>query len=250
MKKSKRITLTAAAMVLSAGLATGGTLAYLNSVTETKTNTFTSSKNISTTLTETEWTEDSGKNYIPGAVIRKNPVMTNDSDEAIYMAIKVDYTDNLGDPMSATDFKKYAEITDYNTDDWEKVSINSDGSEIWIYKTAVKAGESTDALFNNVKVNAQITEEWSTLAKTTTIYKCDADGNKLDAINVETEKYDPTVIYKDQDGNIVDAGTLPTFNIKVTGFAVQASTFNTYKDAQPELIELVNTKTSQDAQFN
>ena len=66
MKKSKRITLTAAAMVLSAGLATGGTLAYLNSVTETKTNTFTSSKNISTTLTETEWTEDSGKNYIPG----------------------------------------------------------------------------------------------------------------------------------------------------------------------------------------
>ena len=39
MKKSKKITLTAAAMVLSAGLAAGGTLAYLNSVTETKTNT-------------------------------------------------------------------------------------------------------------------------------------------------------------------------------------------------------------------
>lgn len=250
MKKSKRITLTAAAMVLSAGLATGGTLAYLNSVTETKTNTFTSSKNISTTLTETEWIEDSGKNYIPGDVIRKNPVMTNDSDEAIYMAIKVDYTDNLGDPMSATDFKKYAEITDYNEDDWEKVAQNSDGSEIWIYKTAVKAGESTDALFNNVKVNAQITEEWSTLAKTTTIYKCDADGNKIEVIDVKTDEYDPTIIYKDQDGNIVDAGTLPTFNIKVTGFAVQASTFNTYKDAQPGLIELVNTKTSQDAQFN
>ena len=154
-------------------------------------------------------------------------VMTNDSDEAIYMAIKVDYTDNLGDPMSATDFKKYAEITDYNEDDWEKVAQNSDGSEIWIYKTAVKAGESTDALFNNVKVNAQITEEWSTLAKTTTIYKCDADGNKIEVIDVKTDEYDPTIIYKDQDGNIVDAGTLPTFNIKVTGFAVQASTFNT-----------------------
>lgn len=53
-------------MVLSAGLAAGGTLAYLNSVTETKTNTFTSGKNITTTLTETDWTEDSGKNYIPG----------------------------------------------------------------------------------------------------------------------------------------------------------------------------------------
>ena len=127
---------------------------------------------------------------------------------------------------------------------------DNEGEPLPGVSVAVKAGESTDALFNNVKVNAQITEEWSTLAKTTTVYKCDADGNKLDVINVETEKYDPTVIYKDQDGNIVDAGTLPTFNIKVTGFAVQASTFNTYKDAQPELIELVNTKTSQDAQFN
>ena len=53
MNKMKKITATAAAMVLSAGIAVGGTLAYLNSVTETKTNTFTSSKNITTTLTET-----------------------------------------------------------------------------------------------------------------------------------------------------------------------------------------------------
>ena len=47
----KKITATAAAMVLSAGIAVGGTRAYLNSVSETKTNTFTSSKNITTTLT-------------------------------------------------------------------------------------------------------------------------------------------------------------------------------------------------------
>ena len=56
MNKMKKITATAAAMAISAGLAVGGTLAYLNSVTETKTNTFTSGKNITTTLTETEWT--------------------------------------------------------------------------------------------------------------------------------------------------------------------------------------------------
>ena len=66
MNKMKKITATAAAMVLSAGIAVGGTLAYLNSVTETKTNTFTSSKNITTTLTETEWLENSGKDYTPG----------------------------------------------------------------------------------------------------------------------------------------------------------------------------------------
>ena len=43
--------------------------------------------------------------------------------------------------------------------------------------------------------------------------------------------------------------TTDTFNIKVTGFAVQASTFADYNDAQPELMKLVNSKTSADAQF-
>ena len=234
MTTCKKITLTAAAMVLSAGLAVGGTLAYLNAVTETKTNTFTSSRNITTTLTETEWTSDSGKNYLPGDVIKKNPVMNNESDQPVYMAVKVDYLDDKGNLMSAEEFKKYASITDYDNDNWKMATVNSDGSEVWIYMTAVEAGESTEALFNNV---------------TATIYKCDADGNKLSIIDTTKEQYDPTVIYKDADGNIVSAGTLPTFNIKVTGFAVQASTFADYNEAQPELIKLVNSKTSADAQF-
>ena len=250
MKKSKKITLTAAAMVLSAGLAAGGTLAYLNSVTETKTNTFTSGKNITTTLTETDWTEDSGKNYIPGDVIRKNPVMTNESDQPVYMAIKVDYSDAQGNLMSAEEFAKYAEVTDFNKTDWEKISINSDGSEIWLHKSEVAAESKTNALFNNVKVNTGISEEWSSKAKTTTVYKCDAEGNKLEIIDTTTQKYDPAVIYKDAQGNIVDAGTLPTFNIKVTGFAVQASTFEDADAACGELVKLVNTKTPSDAQFN
>ena len=126
-----------------------------------------------------------------------------------------------------------ASITDYDNDNWKMATVNSDGSEVWIYMTAVEAGESTEALFNNVTVNAGITEEWSSAAKTTTIYKCDADGNKLSIIDTTKEQYDPTVIYKDADGNIVSAGTLPTFNIKVTGFAVQASTFADYNEAQP-----------------
>lgn len=106
MTTCKKITLTAAAMVLSAGLAVGGTLAYFNAVTETKTNTFTSSRNITTTLTETEWTSDSGKNYLPGDVIKKNPVMNNESDQPVYMAVKVDYLDDKGNLMSAEELKK------------------------------------------------------------------------------------------------------------------------------------------------
>ena len=175
--------------------------------------------------------------------------MNNESDQPVYMAVKVDYLDDKGNLMSAEEFKKYASITDYDNDNWKMATVNSDGSEVWIYMTAVEAGESTEALFNNVTVNAGITEEWSSAAKTTTIYKCDADGNKLSIIDTTKEQYDPTVVYKDADGNIVSAGTLPTFNIKVTGFAVQASTFADYNAAQPELIKLVNSKTSADAQF-
>jgi hypothetical protein len=175
--------------------------------------------------------------------------MINESDQAVYMAIKVDYADADGNLMSAETFKKYAAVTDYDKTNWEMVSSNKDGSEIWVYKKAVDANSSTEALFNNVEVYTGITEEWSELTKKTTIYKCDEDGNKIGIVDVTTEQYDPTVVYKDAEDNIVDAGTLPTFNIKVTGFAVQASTFADYKEAQPELISLVNSKTAADAQF-
>ena len=249
MKGKQKILLLVCSVIAVVSVSCMAAYALLKTVTETKTNTFTSSRNITTTLTETEWTSDSGKNYLPGDVIKKNPVMNNESDQPVYMAVKVDYLDDNGNLMSAEEFKKYASITDYDNDNWKMATVNSDGSEVWIYMTAVEAGESTEALFNNVTVNTGITEEWSSAAKTTTIYKCDADGNKLSIIDTTKEQYDPTVVYKDADGNIVSAGTLPTFNIKVTGFAVQASTFADYNEAQPELIKLVNSKTSDDAQF-
>lgn len=131
MNKMKKITATAAAMVLSAGIAVGGTLAYLNSVTETKTNTFTSSKNITTTLTETEWLENSGKDYTPGDVIKKNPVMINESDQAVYMAIKVDYADADGNLMSAETFKSTQQL---------RIMTRLTGRWYRLIKTEVKSG--------------------------------------------------------------------------------------------------------------
>ena len=75
------------------------------------------------------------------------------------MAIKVDYADADGNLMSAETFKKYAAVTDYDKTNWEMVSSNKDGSEIWVYKKAVDANSSTEALFNNVEVYTGITEE-------------------------------------------------------------------------------------------
>lgn len=257
MTKKKRIGTTIAAMTLTAALAVGGTLAYLQAVTETKKNVFTSSKNITTELTETDWTEESGSDYTPGKVIKKNPVMVNDSstDQKIYVAVKVDYVGS-DDQMTAYDtFKKYAQVytgTDsaldtYNAN-WTKVSTNADGSEIWVYQTAIAGGESTGALFDGMKVNAGITEEWNQKAKTTSVYTVDAEGNKsAEPVNVTTETFDPTVKYVDADGNTVDAGTLPTFRVDVTGFAIQEDNMD-LATATTELVKLVNTRTA--VQFN
>lgn len=259
MANKKRIAMTLGAMALTAVIAIGGTLAYLSSVTETKTNTFTSGKDVSTELTETEWNEDSGKDYTPGKVIAKNPVMTNDteSETDIYVAVKLDYIGNDGKLMSYDDFKKYAEaqttLADTNkdgfTDSWEKIRENADGSEIWVVKTKLAKNASTDAIFDSIKVNAGITEVWTESAKTTKTYKVDAGGNKT-LVNTDTETYDPTYTYVDADGKKVDAATLPTFEIKVTGFAIQAEGFteeggNTITDEGiKELVKLVNSKSA------
>lgn len=252
MANKKRIATTIGAMALTAVLAVGGTLAYLSSVTETKTNTFSSGKDISTELTETEWNENSGKDYTPGKVIKKNPQLTNESTENtdIWVAVKLDYVGSDGKLMKYDDFKKYAQVytgTDDKLDaynaNWIKKATNADGSEIWMYKTTLAKGTSTEAIFDGVVVNAGITEEWTQEAKTTNTYKI-VDGEKV-LVNTETETYDPVVVYYDESGNKVDAGTLPTFEIKVTGFAVQADGLSS-DAAYTELKGLANDKTDPD----
>ena len=42
--------------------------------------------------------------------------MNNESDQPVYMAVKVDYLDDKGNLMSAEEFKKYASITDYDNE--------------------------------------------------------------------------------------------------------------------------------------
>lgn len=259
MANKKRIATTLGAMALTAVIAIGGTLAYLSSITETKTNTFTSSKDVTTELTETEWKEDSGKDYTPGQVIAKNPVMINESSSAtdIFVAVKLDYVGSDGSLMGYEAFKKYAEAQTTGTDadkngfndQWEKIRENADGSEIWVVKAKLAKGASTAAIFDSIKVYAGITEEWTSSAKTTKTYKLDAEGNRT-LVNTTTEVYDPTITYYNEKGEKVDAGTLPQFEIKVTGFAVQAEGF-TEADGKTitdlginELIKLVNSKST------
>ena len=249
MTKGKRIAVTVSAMALSAAMAIGGTLAYLNSVTETKTNTFSTSKNIVTELTETEWNEDSGSDYYPGKVIAKNPVMKNDSTEPVWMAIKVSYIDNDSNAVSYDTFKKYAAVSTNETDadndgindNWVKIH-QSDDYEAWMYKGTVAANSSTGSLFDNVTVSAGIKKIWNVSESTTTVKKY-VNG---ELVNVDVTKSEPEseVTYYDEEGNVIkDAAKLPSFEIKVKGFAVQSTDVN-QDTAKTELLTLIaNTVT-------
>lgn len=241
MTNKKRIATTLGAMALTAVIAIGGTLAYLSSVTETKTNTFTSSKDITTELTET-FNPEEAASYTPGQVITKAPVMTNQSSSAepIWVAVSLDYT-NGASSITYEEFKKYAEVQGLNVTEWQKIGTAAGGQELYIYKTTLAVGDSTKPIFQSVKVDAVIKKVWKHGTSGEIIYTKDAAGNLID-VKDNTELVDSTKYY-DKDGKEMSyedakAG-LPTFTIDVKGYAVQSSDV-TFELAQAELIKLAD----------
>lgn len=244
--KNNKIKKTVLALSLVAALGLGATLAYLTNVTETKTNVFSSSKSITTKLEE-EFNPTEASSYTPGKVIHKKPTMTNESeDQAIYIAISLDYT-NGKESMTYNDFKQYAEIINLNVTDYEKIGTDASGKELYMLKTTLAAGDVSPAIFTDVKVNAAIEEVKKEGTSGSIIYTKDADGNIIDVKDnteyVNTNEY----FYYDGDEKVTISEdefkalskTLPNFEILVKGFAVQAT------DVEPgvaktELINLAN----------
>ncbi len=73
--KRKSILLAAVAVMLTAALAIGGTLAYFTSTTDTKTNTFTVG-NVKIGLTEPQWNPDAQHTLMPSQSYAKDPTIT------------------------------------------------------------------------------------------------------------------------------------------------------------------------------
>jgi predicted ribosomally synthesized peptide with SipW-like signal peptide len=245
MTKGKKIGAIIAAMAMSAALAAGGTLAYLNAVTETKTNTFSSSKTITTKLEETFKPEDA-INYYPGKVITKAPTMTNTStNEDIWVAVSLNYTNGAGN-LTADQFAKEATINGFDTTNWEKIGTASNGTELYMYKLTLGSNQATSAIFSGVTVNTAIKEVKKYGKEGKIIYTKDANDNLID-VEDNTAIVDTTTYY-DKDGNEIKdlkpgdvTNSLPTFEIKVTGFAIQADGVND-TTAQTELTNLANSK--------
>lgn len=253
----KRVAGVIAAMAMTAVVAVGGTMAYLQSVTETKKNTFSSHKGISTDLTETEWNEDEASNYIPGQVIAKNPVMHNETNGEnatdILVGVIVDYKNGDGNSIDYNAFKSYATTltkgVEGKSTSWELVASTSDGSEFYVYKTKLASGGSTEPIFDHIQVNAGIKRVMKSTYETTKIYKVDENGNKILVDDNTTVTEDTQYYVKDENGEFVltDIFELPTFSIDVTGFAIQAEGFIDGEGSptvagKNQLINLANSK--------
>ena len=77
--KHKSLLLGAVAVMLTAALAIGGTIAYFSDETETKTNTFTVGK-VDITLTEPAWDENADHTLMPSTSYAKDPTITVSQD--------------------------------------------------------------------------------------------------------------------------------------------------------------------------
>ena len=176
-KKNSKVVNGLLICLVLAILVIGGTLAYLSSVTETKNNAFTfvdGTDGLSVELTETDWTEGtSGKDLAPGAVVKKNPVLTNNSTAANmdeWVALEVTFT--KGDGQTALTSEEYTQlmgmITFKNGTNGAANGINTtnwtlDGTagpvSVYFYNNKLAKDTSTEALFTQVVINSDLTND-------------------------------------------------------------------------------------------
>ncbi len=157
MKKKRTII---AALFLMLIMLIGGTVSFLTD-TKTTTNTFTIG-NVSIQLTEPNWNSTNAQNLMPGAVVAKDPTITNlSTTNPAFVFMKVE------GPCS-TDTTPLEALTYTVNNGWVEIGTGACDAtthkviRVYAYGTAsamteLAASGSTGALFNNVTLNGNIT---------------------------------------------------------------------------------------------
>jgi len=167
---SKKKTTAILTIVLALVIAVGSTLAYLATTTDEKENVFSFGENIKARLDEPNWKPTDGEDLVPGSVIRKDPMITNVSDNGLdqFVAIKVTFADGTGVKLSDADALKLLKLItiDWNTTDWELMEGVLDvagddvtAEQMWVYTKEIIPGEVTTPIFNTVTINEDISDE-------------------------------------------------------------------------------------------
>ncbi len=255
--KRKLASMTAIVLVLAVGV--WGTMAYLSTLTDKKTNTFTGSGGILLKLTETNWdaykngttvlnqeelntlrgdntgkVETQGeylaKKYTPGMTIPKNPVLTNnstDADSPEWVALAVSYT--IGNKaVSYTQLKYLIEEITFNT------TTAEDG--YWIAVDPLTSGTLNEKkgymIYIYSKVLAKDAATKPLFTSITIKSSDDLEGGTTDGY---VTKLNTSLDITADDQKYKINGNLPAFQIDVIGAAIKneyKKSSNTANDAE------------------
>lgn len=227
----RKICVTIAAASLCVAVGVGSTIAYLSAMTGTKTNTFTMGSGISGETQEPSWKEENAKDYVPGRVIAKDPLIKNLSkagtDDA-YAAMKISYQKAVKDDNG--NFVSWIDTTYADLDQFINIQTNGmvgfsndwtmeDDNTTAYFNAKLPAQASTQAVFTDVEIDPlALTEEQVESAGT-------------DNIQFDKTKYE----VQDESGNVTSysyaAYTMTDFQIVVTGYMVQSEGFADAKTA-------------------
>ena len=147
----KKILALCLVVVLAVTAVTGATLAYFTDDDEA-TNTFTVG-NVKIDLTEPKWDasgNDDAPEVYPGEALAKDPTVTNIGANPCFVRISVTGLDCLGDAGMVTYRTDY--VPDKLGDNWVK---HTDG--YYYYTKVLAAGETTDALFDQIVIPTGLT---------------------------------------------------------------------------------------------
>lgn len=221
MKQIKKVLLV---LMTVAVIGCGITLAYLNAITNTAINTFSSDKELTLELREPAWDgfefgtaypngvipgtvanenstadqEDLGieqaRSYYPGDVISKDPTVKNTCDETEYVAIKVEYVKVNGE---------------------EEVILTKSQFNETIGKTVANG---TDTGINGAFTQVSENETFDLY-----VYGQKGALTTLNADSTTPSLFDKVMINPNLE---TEDGKLPSFRIKITAYAVQTNNIN------------------------
>lgn len=176
MRRMRKYLIVVACIALIAGVAIGGTIAWLQDTTQKVTNTFAPT-NIDLTLIENgataeEGSTDQSKDYtvIPGVNMPKDPKVSAESDVNYYVFVKVDATGWTVTEVGTTDnsYHTYKTLQDKIScaivTDWKFLAKETvDGKTSYVYYQAVSAGtefkDKSVLVDNQVVVDKTLTDE-------------------------------------------------------------------------------------------
>lgn len=267
----KKILTAVLAVCLVAAMTVGATLAYFTSKTEDVVNTFTVG-NVDIDLTEPSWNPDDGKDLQPGAVVKKDPKITNTGVGDGYVMIQVTGMDAMVDFSAEYDAANWT-LVDADGNVLPVPAGNALVDGYYVYnKGALAPGTSTPALFSEVVFNEDAAEVSGTTHKIMGYFQdenglftykdengavIEANKDRQPTVFADAAKKNPKVVYKIQGvdkvfdtaaeaeeyvlTNFKDEASF-VFNLTVKGYAIQTTgiNFTPYTNWVPELTGAVN----------